>query len=88
MTEIEFRSFRESDRDALFEITSKAWSVFGAASEMHIGDLAWALLHAGEKASSRIWLAFEGDNLAGYAFLTSPRWCDFVLRPALTAPKR
>jgi len=55
---------------------------------MHVGDLAWALLHAGEKPPSRIWLAFEDDNLAGYAFLTSPRWCDFVLRPALTAPPR
>ena len=85
---IEFRNYSESDRDALFEITSDAWSVFGPGSEMHVGDLAWALLHAGEKALSRIWLAFEGDNLAGYAFLTSPRWCDFVLRPSLTAPTR
>lgn len=85
---IDFRSYRESDRDALFQLTSDAWSVFGPASEMHTGDLGWALVHSGDESPSRIWLAFDDETLAGFAFLTSPRWCDFVLRPALTAPTR
>ena len=83
---VEFRSYRDSDRDSLFEITSDVWSVFGPSSEMHIGDLSWALLQSSEQVPPRIWLAFEDGLLVGFACLTSPRWCDFVLRPALPAP--
>ena len=79
---VEFRSYRDSDRDSLFEITSDAWSVFGPSSEMHIGDLSWALLQTGER-TQRIRLAHENGRLIGFAFFTSPRWCDFVLRPGL-----
>lgn len=85
---MEFRSYRESDREALFEITSDAWSVFGPGSEMHSGDLAWALLITGKELPSRICLAIGQEQLAGFAFLTSPRWCDLVLQPALSAPQR
>jgi ribosomal protein S18 acetylase RimI-like enzyme len=65
-------------------LISEVWSAYGPASEMHVGDLYWALFHRRLRdlgAPVALWYDTDGA-LQGMTLFPGQTWCDIVLRPA------
>jgi GNAT superfamily N-acetyltransferase len=65
-------------------LITEVWPVYGPASEMHVGDLYWALFHRrfhGDESPVALWYDAAGA-LQGMTLFPGQTWCDIVLRPA------
>ncbi len=69
------------------QLIADVWPVHGPASEMHVGDLYWALFHRrlrGAESPVALWYDAAGAP-QGMALFPGQTWCDIVLRPAHVA---
>jgi ribosomal protein S18 acetylase RimI-like enzyme len=66
------------------QLITEVWPVYGPASEMHVGDLYWALFHRrlrGHESPVALWYDAAGA-LQGMTLFPGQTWCDVVIRPA------
>lgn len=75
-----------TDAMGIADLISAAWGESGPQSEMHVGDLFWALFSCSKPSFRPECLLWESRNeLNAFAMLSPRGWCDCVVSPSVSA---